>query len=494
MILRQLRSHQWKAFRRHPMFERNMVLKIFTFIVMAIMGLQFFALGFMLHPLLSEVGHYNQTIDTFNSILIYVLLFDFLVKYIMKRSQTMQIAPYLTLPVKRKTLFNFLLVKEFVSFWNVYLFIILLPFIFWAIPIYYGYSGAFLYSLFVYLLCVGSSLCVNIANHFLDRSGWFLLLPVVIIAAIVGITLIPGVEVLNAIVEIGRAILSKHIIIWAVSLLLFAGLWKLNMMMMNADVYRTLQGKKISDSEASFNLPFLDRLGEYGVFINLEIKMILRSKRFKSQLYMGFFFIVYYFFIMGQISHQENYFSKLFFAMFVIGWLGIIMGQFIFTSESSFFDGLMTRRLSLLQMLKSKYVFYVAYSILMLFILSAMIFTGRIDFLFLISVFFYTNGFVFFMMFQNAVFNKSFLDHSESGKFNWKSVSGSTWILSMLGMFVPVVLVILVKVLFGETVACYYMLVVGILFTATSNYWLKWIYHRFLKRKYMNMEGFRSNT
>ena len=370
----------------------------------------------------------------------------------------------------------------------------LIPFSFSAIPQYYGYASVFLYILFFYLLCIGNSLLVNIANNLLKRSGWFLFLPLIVVGAIAGITFIPGVNIEDSLVIAVGFILEKNIIAWGVVLLVFVALWFINLSMMNVDVYRAMQGKKISDAGTSFNLPFIDRLGKIGMLINLELKMIARSKRIKSQMYVGVFFIVFYFWQISLPHFTALFFNVLFFTMFVIGWVGMIMAQFIFTAESSYFDGLMTRKLSLLDMLKGKYLFYISYSVLILLVLTVLVFLGKLGFLLLISIFFYTVGVLFFLMFQNAVYNKSFFDHSETGMFNWKGTSGNMIVVTMLGMFVPLIIVIIIKAIFNETVACYFMLVTGLTFTLTAKYWLTWTYNRFLKRKYKNMEGFRANT
>jgi hypothetical protein len=494
MILQELRKHQWRAFRRHPMFERNLALKIFSYFMFGFIGLYLLMIGFLIYDIISEHGAYNDAIDSFNYVLLYFFLFDFVIKYLAKKSQTMQIAPYLTLPVKRNTLFNFLLIKEFTNIWNLYLFFMIVPFVFRAIPSFYGFSGAIVYLLFFYLLCVGNSLLVNIANNLLNRNGWYLFLPIIIVAAIAGITFIPGVTILDGIVKAGEFILEKNIIAWVIVLLVAGALWKINLSMMNTEIYKAMQGKKITEAGTSFSLPFLDKLGKMGMFINLDVKMILRSKRLKQQLFVVIFFVVYYFFMINTPAFKEVYFFPLFFTMFVIGGMGLIMSQFLFTSESSFFDGLMTRNLSMLDMLKGKYIFYFSYSVLMLLILTILVFTGQLDFLFLISIFFYTTGFLFFLMFQNAVYNKSFFDLSESGLFNWKGTSGNMLLVTMLGMFIPIILVSIINGIFGVNAANYFMLITGFIFTVTVKYWLTWTYNRFLKRKYKNMDGFRSNT
>jgi hypothetical protein len=182
------------------------------------------------------------------------------------------------------------------------------------------------------------------------------------------------------------------------------------------------------------------------------------------------------------------------YGIMAIGLMGIIMGQYIFTAESSFFDGLMSRKLSMHELLKSKYLLYSAYSLLVTLLLLIPAFQGKISVLLLISLFFYSVGPIYFLIFQNAVYNKTYFDLFDKGMMNWKGQSGNMVVITMITMFLPVIFVLIVHGIFGETIACLFMLIVGMAFTFTSHYWLKGIYKRFLKRKYKNMEGFRSNA
>jgi hypothetical protein len=64
----------------------------------------------------------------------------------------------------------------------------------------------------------------------------------------------------------------------------------------------------------------------------------------------------------------------------------------------------------------------------------------------------------------------------------------------MLTMFIPVALVMGIQTLFSKETGYWFMITTGLALTLTSNQWLNWTYKRFLKRKYKNMEGFRSNA
>jgi hypothetical protein len=288
-------------------------------------------------------------------------------------------------------------------------------------------------------------------------------------------------------------------LIWLGLLLVLVVLWLLNRMQMRESVYHELQGEKIEKITAFSNLSFLDRFGVIGDFMNLEIKMILRSRRLKQQtvfagvIAVGFF--VWQLYSPDSMFQQPGgTFMMLLYGILVIGLLGIIMGQYIFTAESSFFDGLIARKLSIQELLRSKYFLYCSYSLFVSLLLLIPAFQGKMSVLLLLSLFFYVIGPVYFMIFQNAVYNKTYLDLFDKGMMNWKGQSGNMVTITMITMFLPVILVLIMHTVFGATIAYLFMLITGIGFALTSNFWLNWIYRRFLKRRYKNMEGFRSNA
>ena len=495
MLQKELRQHQWKAFRRNPMFERNMGVKIFMFFMFGILALEFLALGFYLDKLLLEAGGYVLAIYTFNSFLLYLLAVDFAIKFFFKTNQSMQIMPYLTLPIKRKRLFNFLLRKEFTSFWNYYLLFLVIPFALKSIPPYFGTAAAFLYIIFFYLLCVCISLLVNIINNWINKSAWFYILAILIVISPFVITLGFDFDLGNFMQQTGERLLKHDLWIWGGFIVTLIVLWGFNRLQMRSQLYHEIQGGKKEKASSFSNVSALNQLGGVGEFMNLELKLILRSKRLKSQLYVMPIFIAYYFWMLyssidGKI---DGAFILLFFGIFMVGFLGVTMGQYLFMTESSYFDGLMSRKLSLLDLLKSKYALYSSYSFVVALFLLIPAFSGKLELLAVAALLFYVTGPIYFLIFQNAVYNKTHFDIFEGGMMNWKGTSSSTMIISMLTMFVPITLVIGIQALFSKETGYWFMIITGLALTFTSNQWLNWTYKRFLKRKYKNMEGFRSN-
>ncbi|MFV0538869.1 MAG: DUF5687 family protein [Dysgonomonas sp.] len=496
MLQRELQKHQWKAFLRHPMFERNLGVKLFMYLMFGLLGLQLFTFGFVMDKLFLEIGTYQLAIYTFNSIALYLFLFDYIIKYIFKQNQSMQIASYLCLPIKRNRLFNFLLIKEFANVWNLYLLILIIPFSLKAIVPFYGFGIAALYIIFIYSLSIGNSLLVSLSNNLLNKNGWYFFLPIAGIAAIVALGYFSIVDWSKCTVEIGEWLLEGNPLIWLAQALILLALWVANQKTMLGEIYRGMEGEKVEKIISFTRISFLDRFGEIGEFINLELKMLVRTRRLRSQVIVGLIFIVYYFFMVYGVEEAfaRNPFSLVFFTIFVIGSIGLTMSQFLYTAQSAFFDGLMTRNHSLLNMIKGKYILYSAYGLFVACLMMIPVYHGKVSFLFIVSTFFYTIGFLFFLMFQGAIYNKNYIDLFDRGTFNWKGTSGNTIIINMLAMFIPMTIVLTINAIFSQTAGCYFMLTVGLAFTLTSNYWIKWTYGNFLKRRYKNMEGFRSNA
>jgi hypothetical protein len=340
---------------------------------------------------------------------------------------------------------------------------------------------------------------VSIINNFVSKSYWYYILPVISVIYPFFLIFVCKIDLGDYIVRLGEMVLNYNLLIYAIFIVFFAALWVINRLQMRNRLYYELQGDKIDKISSFSSLSFLDRFGTIGDFINLELRMILRSPRLKQQVIVAGGLIIGLFFYM--LYAPNNVFARggsgpfIFFlyGTMAVGLMGIIMGQYLFTSESSFFDGLASRKLSLFELLKSKYILYSSYSLLVTLLLLIPAFQGKINGFLLVSLFFYVTGPIYFIIFQNAVFNKTHFDLFDKGMWNWKGQSGNMIAITMITMFVPVILVLILNGIFGETVTYSFMLVTGLAFTLTSQQWLRWTYNRFAKRRYNNMEGFRNS-
>jgi len=107
-----------------------------------------------------------------------------------------------------------------------------------------------------------------------------------------------------------------------------------------------------------------------------------------------------------------------------------------------------------------------------------------------ISFCLFDTGIFSFLVFQNAVYNQHRLNMLES----FRKVSGfnlHSFIIMGLMMLVFGA-ILLISCVFSDDSVIYSMLILGIIFTISAPLWLRNIYKRFLKRRYINMNGFRT--
>ena len=121
------------------------------------------------------------------------------------------------------------------------------------------------------------------------------------------------------------------------------------------------------------------------------------------------------------------------------------------------------------------------------------VFTGKCTLLMLVAYALFTAGAEYCMFFQMAVFNKQTIPLNT--KFIGKGSMETNYlqIVVELGIFiVPVAFISIVTLLLSETVAHIIIMSVGLAFILLHKIWIRNVYSRMMKRRYQNMEGFRS--
>jgi len=128
-----------------------------------------------------------------------------------------------------------------------------------------------------------------------------------------------------------------------------------------------------------------------------------------------------------------------------------------------------------------------------LLIMLPAVIAGKFTLMMLLAYLLLTSGLSFFILFQLAVYNKQTLPLNEkiTGKNNMES--GFQLLIELVGMFLPMLLVGLLLGLTDEETAYTVMAIIGLLFTLTHPLWLRNIYNRMMRRKYVNLEGFHAS-
>ena len=189
----------------------------------------------------------------------------------------------------------------------------------------------------------------------------------------------------------------------------------------------------------------------------------------------------------------DGTFMRYFITIYNFAVLGVMVLSQTMSYEGNYLDGLMSRKESILNLLRAKYYVQCALLLIPLIIMVLPITEGKIPLLSALACFFLTSGFTFWMLMQLAVYNKLTLNLNT--KLTGKNSGGSFFqtMIIMAGFFGPVLIMQPLITLLNETTALLIILAIGLAFTLTHPLWMRNIYKRFMKRRYENMEGFRAS-
>ena len=165
----------------------------------------------------------------------------------------------------------------------------------------------------------------------------------------------------------------------------------------------------------------------------------------------------------------------------------------IMCNEGNYFDCLMVRHENILSLLRAKYLFYTAMLLFPLILMLPIVFTGKWSIMMLISYAVFTAGFQYFILFQMAIYNKQTIPLNT--KFLSKGGLENNYfqiVAEMINFIIPMALISVLQLFVDKNVSYIILFMIGLPFIATHQIWLRNIYKRFMKRRYINMEAFRA--
>ena len=238
---------------------------------------------------------------------------------------------------------------------------------------------------------------------------------------------------------------------------------------------------------------FLDRYGEVGEYIRLELKLIARNKTVKAQFRMAFIILIGFSMVVAFTDVYDGTGMITFICAYNYLLLPIMtLGQ-VMTFEGNYIDGLMSRKESIYNLLRAKYYLTTLIIVVPLLFMLFPVYKGKITLLMAFAYLVFTVGVVFFLLLQLAVYNTRTLPLNSTIMKSNKTSTTAQMIIMGLAMGIPLILDSLLTALFSETIAYTLLTVIGLAFIATHNIWIKNIYNRFMKRRYENMEASRAS-
>ncbi len=494
MIFNELRKHGSLAAKRHPMYDKNKAAKMLGYIMGAFWAgyLIFFGTTFAFG--FADMVPNREPYHVMNAVvLIFILALDFLLRVPFQKTPTQEVKPYLLLPVKRNRVIDFLLIRSGLSLFNLVWLFLFVPFSFLTITKFFGVSGVFAYLIGILLLIIANNYWYLLCRTLINERIWWILLPIAFYGGIGCLLFIPEDSPLfYFFMDLGDGYIAGNVLYFLGTLSVILLLWLINRKIMSGLIYAELAKTDDTQMKNVSEYKFFEHYGEVGEYMRLELKMLLRNRRCKGSLRNVGILIAAFSAALSFSGVYDGVFMTTFICVYNFAAFGMIILSQIMSFEGNYIDGLMSRKESIMSLLKAKYYLYSIGEIIPFLLMIPAIVMEKLTLLGAFAWFFYTIGFIYFCFFQLTVYNRQTIALNE--KVANRQSGNEIQMLVNFGAFgAPLILYSILNSLLDETITYTILLAIGLGFCLASPLWIKNVYHRFMLRRYENMEGFRDS-
>ncbi|RBQ07029.1 DUF5687 family protein [Pedobacter miscanthi] len=483
-------SHQRKSFWR----SRNRGSSIAGQIVLGFFLLYFFVLaigaGLSMVHILTYFFPKQDVVKSFNGIILYYFAFDFIMRLQFQELPTLSIIPYLHLKISRSKIIRFLNVKALFSAFNLWPFFIFLPFCFIKIAPAFGAVTTVMYIVTIFSIMVFNNYLVLYIKRKSITNTLYTFVGMLLIGAFAALEYYKVISIMAGSDFVFRAIVAQPLYGFAFTLAAVA-IFYINSGFLRKNLYVEELSKK-QEKKGSTDYAFLNRFGKVGELAALELKLILRHKRPRSAVIMGFFFLLYGFFFYKEEPINKDAFGQMMFAaIFMTGISIIIYGQFMFAWQSAHFDGILANKIDFKDFIKAKFLLFTIGCTIITLLASFYGFKSPKLLLLHLAAYLYNIGFGTVVVLYLATLNYKRLDINKAASFNYQGTGATQWLL----MFPYALTPILMYVPFGILNKPYWGLAVvgifGLMMLLLRGFWVNYIAKRLEKQRYKIAEGFR---
>jgi len=490
-LYRIIDKNKNKEERRNPSFDSNRVVKFLGYFMVVYFAAFFVFLGVMFPAMFREIVPGMEPYHIMNQGFAYLLMLDFLSRFLYP-SLSKDMKPYLLLPVRKSQLVSAFLLRTGLRLMNLMWMFIFVPFAALTLFKFFGIGGILMYLIGIWLLIVMNSLWYQLCRTLIAESPWAYFLPVAVFAVLLLAEFaLPGLPISRFTMELGEVFIMGEAWAFAAVLAGIALFYVANLALYGKYLYLELSRHNDTQVKHVREYRFLEKFGEVGEYLKLELKLDTRNKVPRNQLVMGLIFMIGFTAAIAYTNIYDGFMTHYIcvynFAVFAVMNLGQIM-----SFEGNYIDGLMTRKESVYSLICAKYYLNLIVLVIPFLMFLVPVFNGKMTLLMIVSLMTFTAGFVMWMILQLTAFNKTTVPLNVTMTRSKKTNSLPQMIVVMGAFGLPLLIESGLKVLFGTDGAFIAMLLIGLGFIISHRWWLKRIYRRFMKRRYENMESFRA--
>ncbi len=488
----ELRRHGKLAEKRNPMYEKSKFAKFWGYLMAA------FWIGYLiffgtLFGLAFGAGA-REAYHVMSGGLLFVLFLDFLLRIPFQKIPTQEAKPYMLLPVRRKRIFDFLLIRSGLSGFNLLWLFMFVPFSIISITRFYGIAGVVGYCVGIWLLMLVNNYWYLLCRTLTGEHIAWVALPIGVYGALAAAMFLPDESPLfDLSMEMGEGFIQWNLLTFILVIAAIVLFWLVNRLLIGHLIYNELN--KVEDTRVKHvsEYKFLDRYGEIGEYMRLELKLMTRNKICRSSLISVCVIVIMFSLLLSFSDVYDGAGMKNFILIYNFIIFGLLFLSPIMCYEGNYIDGLMSRKESIFSLLRAKYMVYGLGELIPFVLMIPAIVMGKLSLLACVAWPIFTVGVVYFGLFQMAVYNVNTIDLNTKVGSRKSMGTGMQNLISFGAIGVPLILQFVLTTLLEESTVHLILIVIGLGFIVTSKLWIYNVYQRFMKRRYQNMEGFRSS-
>lgn len=496
-LFKTLRHHRQWAEKRAITASQNKTAK-YTFLILSGIVLIYLVGAALMLAMIANKSQQFTAIELLMGVSPFILAIDFLMRFISQQTPAQIIKPYILLPIPKYACINTFLATSLLTWGNLTWFALFLPYCLMSVVFSFGIGQTLALLLLLWILILANSQWYLIIRTLLTDTQLWWLLPIGVYALIATPIFIgehSGLENFCTLwARVGTAIHDGNPLPFLFAIILLTALLAINQRLQYIHIWRELSRTEQTYLRSVSEFKFLERYGEIGEYLKLEIKTILRNKTPRKNFISATGIVLGFSLLITFTNTYDGALMETFWCTYNFLIYGAMMVTRIMCNEGNYIDVLMVRRENILSLLQAKYTFYCAILLLPFILMLPTVFSGKWSLLMLISYGVFTAGFQYFLLFQLAVYNKVTIPLNT--KFITRSGVENNYmqvIAQVIAFSIPLILVSLIQSVLNETAAYLIMFTIGIGFILSHRLWLRNIYGRLMRHHYDNIASFRAS-
>ncbi|NAY91621.1 hypothetical protein GTQ34_06805 [Muricauda sp. JGD-17] len=355
---------QWKSFFRSSSMGKGLLLKsLMAFFAIYMLALLVFS-GGTLYFVLKKISPDASPMWTLSQYLVYWVLAEVLFRYFMQKLPVMDIKPLLLQRIKKSSIAHYILARSGVSAYNLMALFFFVPF--GIVLLYQGYPPL---NIITWLFSIlGIVLSVNYINFLINKSEKALIVIGSIIVLFFALDYFGLLMARDFFGPIFNGLFAYPGTVF-IPLLLALSAYFINFKFLRNRISLDESLKAKSTEAKTSDLAWTRKFGDMAPFLQLDLRLIWRNKRTKSQVFISLLFVFYGLIFYTQEIYAQMYPMYAFLGIFMTGIFLTNFGQFIPAWDSAYYNMMMAQNIPLRKYLESK-ALLISVSVVVMFFLT----------------------------------------------------------------------------------------------------------------------------